>query len=121
VRANRIGQTKTVKVYRLLTNKSYETAMFQAASLKLGLDYAVMNKMKGGSTGLAGITKTKAEHVSSLTRRELENLLKVIYAQADSFFLFVLSISPSRSKFLFTLPVRRLAFSLLLMFTVFYC
>ena len=35
-RAHRIGQTKPVKVYRLLTRKTYETMMFKAASIKLG-------------------------------------------------------------------------------------
>ena len=41
-RAHRIGQTKAVKVYRLLTRKSYEIEMFHAASMKLGLDRAVL-------------------------------------------------------------------------------
>jgi len=42
-RAHRIGQTRFVKVYRLLTRGTYEMLMFKAASMKLGLDYAVMN------------------------------------------------------------------------------
>jgi SNF2 family DNA or RNA helicase len=41
-RAHRIGQMKSVMVYRLLTKNTYEQAMFRAASVKLGLDYAVM-------------------------------------------------------------------------------
>ena len=40
-RAHRIGQTRAVKVYRLLTKKSYEMHMFHTASVKLGLAYAV--------------------------------------------------------------------------------
>ena len=36
-----------MKVYRLLTRKTYETIMFKAASIKLGLDYAVMHNMDG--------------------------------------------------------------------------
>lgn len=75
-RAHRIGQTKPVKVYRLLTTKTYEMAMFQAASIKLGLDYAVMNGMQGAAPGLAGISDDKAEHFSAMSKRELENLLK---------------------------------------------
>ena len=72
-RAHRIGQTKKVKVYRFITRKSYETAMFQAASIKLGLDYAVMGGMK---PQLAGITGNTAENFSHLSKKELENLLK---------------------------------------------
>lgn len=41
-RAHRIGQTKPVVVYRLLTKGTYETQMFHRASLKLGLDRAVL-------------------------------------------------------------------------------
>ena len=35
-RCHRIGQTKDVKVYRLITRNSYEREMFDRASLKLG-------------------------------------------------------------------------------------
>ncbi|KAL3898148.1 MAG: hypothetical protein SGPRY_012903, partial [Prymnesium sp.] len=35
-RCHRIGQTKGVKVYRLVTRSTYEEVMFQKASLKLG-------------------------------------------------------------------------------------
>jgi len=74
-RAHRIGQLKKVKVYRFITRKSYETAMFQAASIKLGLDYAVMGGMKPNA--LAGINGAKeADNFSSLSKKELENLLK---------------------------------------------
>ena len=48
-RAHRIGQTKAVKVYRLLTRKTYEMHLFEAASMKLGLDYAVMHNMRAQS------------------------------------------------------------------------
>ncbi|RYH10748.1 hypothetical protein EON65_39260 [archaeon] len=93
-------------VYRLLTRKSYEMVMFKAASLKLGLDYAIMHNLKNGSaqgvgsgdgvgdgeavgkkgkkggkrgideSSLQGISTTRAETFSSLSKRELENLLK---------------------------------------------
>ena len=41
-RCHRIGQSKSVKVYRLITRNSYEREMFDRASMKLGLDKAVL-------------------------------------------------------------------------------
>ncbi|KAH0789190.1 F/Y-rich N-terminus family protein [Histomonas meleagridis] len=41
-RCHRIGQTKEVKMYRFITAKSYERKMFDRASIKLGLDHAVL-------------------------------------------------------------------------------
>ena len=40
-RAHRIGQVEEVQVYRLITNNTYESEMFQRASKKLGLDKAI--------------------------------------------------------------------------------
>lgn len=45
-RAHRIGQTSSVKIYRLITRKTYEMHMFHRASLKLGLDQAVLTHMR---------------------------------------------------------------------------
>ncbi len=45
-RVHRIGQTKSVKIYRLITAKTYEQEMFHRASLKLGLETAVMDQMR---------------------------------------------------------------------------
>lgn len=101
-RAHRIGQTRAVTVYRLLTRKTYEAAMFRAASLKLGLDYAVLHQinqssqvslqlpedqsgestsatnknMTSSSMTMAGISDSRAETWSALSKKELENLLK---------------------------------------------
>jgi superfamily II DNA or RNA helicase len=89
-RAHRIGQEKTVKVYRLLTRNSYEMHMFKVASMKLGLDYAVMHNMDGGSgdvtfnkqltgfsTGADGGKQPDGPvTMSSMSKKELENLLK---------------------------------------------
>jgi hypothetical protein len=51
--------------------------MFKAASIKLGLEYAVMHNMNtGGSAGLEGMSTDKVEHVSALSKKDLENLLK---------------------------------------------
>lgn len=52
-RCHRIGQTKKVKVYRLLSRKSYEMQMFHMSSLKMGLDQAVLQGIEnnGSSSG----------------------------------------------------------------------
>jgi len=49
-RCHRIGQTKHVKVYRLLCRKTYELQMFHMASLKMGLDQAVLQGIENDST-----------------------------------------------------------------------
>ncbi|KAK2964236.1 putative Chromodomain-helicase-DNA-binding protein [Blattamonas nauphoetae] len=48
-RCHRIGQTKAVRVYRLVTHNSYEEYMFGQASLKLGLDRAVMSGVRSSA------------------------------------------------------------------------
>lgn len=54
-RCHRIGQNKAVKVYRLITRNSYEREMFDRASLKLGLDKAVLQSMSGRDNSLGGV------------------------------------------------------------------
>ena len=44
-RCHRIGQLRAVKVYRLITSNTYEREMFDKASLKLGLDKAVLQSV----------------------------------------------------------------------------
>jgi len=73
-RCHRIGQTKKVKVYRLITRKSYEYEMFRRASLKLGLDHAVMSGIteeKGSESDAKAKRKSKLEQ-----DKETERLLK---------------------------------------------
>lgn len=53
-RCHRIGQNKAVKVYRLITRNSYEREMFDRASLKLGLDKAVLQSMSGRDNSIGG-------------------------------------------------------------------
>jgi hypothetical protein len=54
-RCHRLGQTKAVRVYRMITKDTYEQKMFTMASMKLGLDKAVLQTMsisaKAGSKG----------------------------------------------------------------------
>uniref|UniRef100_A0A8C8GVG2 DNA helicase n=1 Tax=Oncorhynchus tshawytscha TaxID=74940 RepID=A0A8C8GVG2_ONCTS len=62
-RCHRIGQSKAVKVYRLITRNSYEREMFDKASLKLGLDKAVLQDInrKGSLNGMQQMTKIEVE------------------------------------------------------------
>ncbi|KAL4658748.1 chromodomain-helicase-DNA-binding protein 9-like isoform X1 [Arapaima gigas] len=69
-RCHRIGQNKAVKVYRLITRNSYEREMFDRASLKLGLDKAVLQSMSGReNTGSGQIQQ-------QLSKKEIEDLLR---------------------------------------------
>uniref|UniRef100_A0A8D2LDQ6 Chromodomain helicase DNA binding protein 9 n=1 Tax=Varanus komodoensis TaxID=61221 RepID=A0A8D2LDQ6_VARKO len=67
-RCHRIGQNKAVKVYRLITRNSYEREMFDRASLKLGLDKAVLQSMSGRENSVGGIQQ--------LSKKEIEDLLR---------------------------------------------
>ncbi|KAM8914783.1 chromodomain-helicase-DNA-binding protein 6 isoform 2-T2 [Spinachia spinachia] len=62
-RCHRIGQRKAVKVYRLITRNSYEREMFDKASLKLGLDKAVLQDInrKGSLNGVQQLSKLEVE------------------------------------------------------------
>ncbi|KAM9296277.1 chromodomain-helicase-DNA-binding protein 6 [Gastrophryne carolinensis] len=62
-RCHRIGQSKAVKVYRLITRNSYEREMFDKASLKLGLDKAVLQDInrKGNTNGVQPLSKIEVE------------------------------------------------------------
>ncbi|XP_069094372.1 chromodomain-helicase-DNA-binding protein 8 isoform X2 [Pleurodeles waltl] len=68
-RCHRIGQSKAVKVYRLVTRNSYEREMFDKASLKLGLDKAVLQSMSGRECHLTG-------QIQQFTKKEIEDLLR---------------------------------------------
>lgn len=66
-RCHRIGQSKAVKVYRLITRNSYEREMFDKASLKLGLDKAVLQDInrKGSTNGVSmTVPALELEYVS---------------------------------------------------------
>uniref|UniRef100_A0A6I8R080 Chromodomain-helicase-DNA-binding protein 8 n=1 Tax=Xenopus tropicalis TaxID=8364 RepID=A0A6I8R080_XENTR len=67
-RCHRIGQSKSVKIYRLITRNSYEREMFDKASLKLGLDKAVLQSMSGRDNATNG--------VQQLSKKEIEDLLR---------------------------------------------
>jgi len=74
-RAHRIGQTRAVRVYRLLTAKTYEMHMFHSASMKLGLERAVLAQQREqGDEGEAGKSKSKSEKEAHA--KEIDSLLK---------------------------------------------
>ncbi|KAH9134583.1 hypothetical protein AeRB84_019682 [Aphanomyces euteiches] len=74
-RAHRIGQTHSVKIYRLITRKTYEMHMFHKASLKLGLDRAVLTHMRQEQDKEAKNTKTVAKSKAQ-EAQEIDELLK---------------------------------------------
>ena len=84
-RAHRIGQTAEVKVYRLITSRTYEMEMFKRASLKLGLDQAVLRRMQveHGRPVQYGVVDSSISRLSLLDKREVESLLK--YGAYDLF------------------------------------
>ncbi|XP_060900017.1 chromodomain-helicase-DNA-binding protein 8 [Labrus mixtus] len=69
-RCHRIGQSKAVKVYRLITRNSYEREMLDKASLKLGLDRAVLQSMSGNKD------KEGANGIQQFSKKEIEDLLR---------------------------------------------
>lgn len=73
-RAHRIGQTRAVRVYRLLTAKTYEMHMFHSASMKLGLDRAVLAHQRQNDQALSRRKKTELEKESQA--KEIDQLLK---------------------------------------------
>jgi SNF2 family DNA or RNA helicase len=65
-RVHRIGQQKSVMIYRLVTRNTYEAEMFERASRKLGLEQAVMSQIQVQTPGAA-----------KPDREELNRLLKL--------------------------------------------
>ncbi|KAJ3102292.1 choline dehydrogenase 7 [Phlyctochytrium planicorne] len=73
-RVHRIGQKKPVQIYRLVTRNTYEREMFDRASLKLGLDRAILQRMDAQSA--YGTDESNDAKASSLSKTEIEELLK---------------------------------------------
>ncbi|KAL7692792.1 putative chromodomain-helicase-DNA-binding protein [Plasmopara halstedii] len=73
-RAHRIGQTHSVKIYRLITRKTYEMHMFHKASLKLGLDKAVLTHMRRENEEEGGKKRNKSSKAQE--SKEIDELLK---------------------------------------------
>ncbi len=83
-RCHRIGQTKSVKIYRLLTRKTYEMQMFHLSSLKMGLDQAVLTGFESGATGEGAMTKEEVEKLLRHGAYDIFNEDKAGTAEAES-------------------------------------
>lgn len=59
-----------MKVYRLITRNSYEREMFDKASLKLGLDKAVLQDINRKGS-LNGVSRTRRTRRTRMARRTL--------------------------------------------------
>jgi superfamily II DNA/RNA helicase len=69
-RCHRIGQTKPVTIYRLITRKSFEAEMFDRASRKLGLEQALL-----GSRQFEGDDEANNDE-QKMDAKEMEALLR---------------------------------------------
>ncbi|CAD8088106.1 unnamed protein product [Paramecium sonneborni] len=72
-RAHRIGQSKEVTVYRLITKDTYEAEMFERAIKKLGLDQAIF--MNGQFKQCENSYKTN-KNDKKMSKQDMEVLLK---------------------------------------------
>lgn len=66
-RCHRIGQKKTVQIYRLVTRNTYESEMFDRASRKLGLEHAILGTASFSET--AQVEKPSSEVLVELLKR----------------------------------------------------
>ena len=79
-RCHRIGQTKVVRVFRLVCAGSYEKHMVKISMSKLGLSSSILGNINMGADGAASSTK--------MSKKEMEMLLKRgaidIFQESDS-------------------------------------
>ena len=83
-RCHRIGQTKSVKVYRLLSRKTYEMQMFHMSSLKMGLDQVVLKGFENGASGEGALTKAEVERLLRVGAYDIFNEEKAGESEAES-------------------------------------
>lgn len=83
-RAHRIGQLKSVHVYRLVTKGTYEEELFNRASKKLGLSQAVFDN-GGIQSHFTGPAVDDTSALLDMDPKKIEQLLKYgAYAFADT-------------------------------------
>lgn len=89
-RVHRIGQTRDVRIYRLVTSKTYEAEMFRRASRKLGLSQAVFEAGKASSNSQSnddgdGIGGGEFSGLLAMDKDKIEALLRFgAYAIAEN-------------------------------------
>lgn len=74
-RAHRIGQQKSVRVYRLVTKGTYEEELFSRANRKLGLSQAVFDS-SGIQNHFRGPTMEDTSALLDMDVKKIEQLLK---------------------------------------------
>ncbi|GAB5367241.1 hypothetical protein AAMO2058_001213000, partial [Amorphochlora amoebiformis] len=78
-RCHRIGQKKSVNIYRLVTRNTYESEMFARASKKLGLDHAVLHDIGRHSeknlSGKEGKNGNRPEDIERILKLGVYGLL----------------------------------------------
>ena len=79
-RCHRIGQTATVKVYRLISRGTYENEMFERASKKLGLDHVVL---EGGD--MNPNQHMKPDEIENILRNGAYGIFQDDNSEADNF------------------------------------
>ncbi|XP_073395338.1 uncharacterized protein [Physcomitrium patens] len=70
-RCHRIGQTKDVKIYRLITRNTYEQRLFECSSRKYGLDEAILGNRMG-----VDVTQDHNKNIESLLKHGAYDILK---------------------------------------------
>ncbi|XP_073385552.1 uncharacterized protein [Physcomitrium patens] len=70
-RCHRIGQTKDVKIYRLITRNTYEERLFECSSRKYGLDEAILGNRVGADVNL-----DHDKHIESLLKHGAYDIMK---------------------------------------------
>ncbi|TPP59856.1 Chromodomain-helicase-DNA-binding protein 1 [Fasciola gigantica] len=75
-RAHRIGQTKQVSVYRLVTRESVEEKIIESATRKMVLDHLVIQRMDSSSRGGKRGDTAKGQLLTEILRYGAEGLFK---------------------------------------------
>ncbi|KAH7441097.1 hypothetical protein KP509_03G025400 [Ceratopteris richardii] len=70
-RCHRIGQTKDVKIYRLITRNTYEQHLFECSSRKYGLDEAILGNFLGSN-----METEHTKNIEILLKRGAYDMLK---------------------------------------------
>lgn len=73
LQCSRIGQTKDVKIYRLITRNTYEERLFECSSRKYGLDEAILGNRVGADVNL-----DHDKHIESLLKHGAYDIMKVL-------------------------------------------